>query len=125
MTLPEDLRQLLLAFNAHGVEYLVVGGWRWVLCDNRFEENAALTIEIQKPELEALILERMQSGAFESVEDVLLQALEGSPASRQPRSQPECEGTGADLVAAMQASPYKEIGLEPERGRTPVREVRL
>ena len=25
MTLPEDLRQLLLAFNAHGVEYLVVG----------------------------------------------------------------------------------------------------
>jgi predicted nucleotidyltransferase len=27
MTLPEDLKQLLLAFNAHGVEYLVVGGW--------------------------------------------------------------------------------------------------
>ncbi len=27
MTLPEDLRQLLLAFNAHGAEYLVVGGW--------------------------------------------------------------------------------------------------
>ena len=25
--LPEDLRQLLLAFNAHGVEYLVVGGY--------------------------------------------------------------------------------------------------
>ena len=90
------------------------------------EENAALTIEIQRPELEALILERMQSGAFESIEDVLLQALEGAQTSRQPRSsQPECERTGADLVAAMQASPYKEIGLEPERGRTPVREVRL
>jgi len=27
MTLPEDLKQLLLAFNAHGVEYLVVGGY--------------------------------------------------------------------------------------------------
>jgi hypothetical protein len=27
MTLPEDLRQLLLALNAHRVEYLVVGGW--------------------------------------------------------------------------------------------------
>jgi predicted nucleotidyltransferase len=27
MTLPEDLRQLLLALNAHGVEFLVVGGW--------------------------------------------------------------------------------------------------
>jgi antitoxin VapB len=32
---------------------------------------------------------------------------------------------GADLVAAMQASPYKEIGLEPKRGRMPVREVRF
>jgi predicted nucleotidyltransferase len=27
MTLPEDLKQLLLAFNAHAVEYLVVGGY--------------------------------------------------------------------------------------------------
>jgi len=27
MTLPEDLKQLLLALNAHGAEYLVVGGW--------------------------------------------------------------------------------------------------
>ena len=27
MTLPEDLRQLLLALNAYAVEYLVVGGW--------------------------------------------------------------------------------------------------
>jgi predicted nucleotidyltransferase len=27
MTLPEDLRQLLLAFNEHGVEYLIVGGY--------------------------------------------------------------------------------------------------
>jgi hypothetical protein len=25
--LPEDLKQLLLAFNAHGVEYLIVGGY--------------------------------------------------------------------------------------------------
>ena len=27
MILPEDLRQLLLALNAHGVEYIVIGGW--------------------------------------------------------------------------------------------------
>jgi len=27
MTLPEDLKQLLLAFNAYGVEYLVVGAY--------------------------------------------------------------------------------------------------
>lgn len=33
--------------------------------------------------------------------------------------------TGAALVAAMQASPYREIELERERSRFPVRDVRL
>ena len=27
MILPEDLKQLLLAFNVHGVEYLIIGGY--------------------------------------------------------------------------------------------------
>ena len=27
MILPEDLKQLLLAFNAHGVEYMIIGGY--------------------------------------------------------------------------------------------------
>jgi plasmid stability protein len=31
--------------------------------------------------------------------------------------------TGAELVAAMQASPYPEISLEPRRGPLPVRDV--
>jgi prevent-host-death family protein len=31
--------------------------------------------------------------------------------------------TGADLIAVMQASPYREIDLEPERYRLPVRDV--
>ena len=31
--------------------------------------------------------------------------------------------TGADLVAVMQASPYREISLEPARGPLPVRDV--
>jgi hypothetical protein len=75
-----------------------------------------MTIEIHKPELEALIIERLRSGGFESVEDLLLQALQSSksPPKREIR-------TGADLVAAMQASPYKEIDLEPARESMPVR----
>jgi hypothetical protein len=40
-----------------------------------------MTIEIQRPELEALIRERMESGAFQNVEDVLMQALKASPAN--------------------------------------------
>jgi len=35
-----------------------------------------MTIEIKRPEIEALIQQRISSGAFESVEDVLFDALE-------------------------------------------------
>lgn len=81
-----------------------------------------MTIEIHQPELEALILERMQKGAFGSVEDVLLQALKSSPLPAD-ENEPSCSSTGADLIAAMQASPYKEVDLEPARERMPVRDV--
>jgi PHD/YefM family antitoxin component YafN of YafNO toxin-antitoxin module len=33
--------------------------------------------------------------------------------------------TGRDLIDAMQASPHREIELEPERAAMPVREVLL
>jgi Arc/MetJ-type ribon-helix-helix transcriptional regulator len=35
-----------------------------------------MTIEINRPEIEALIRQRIHSGAFENVEDVLFDALE-------------------------------------------------
>jgi antitoxin ParD1/3/4 len=35
-----------------------------------------MTIEITRPEIEELIQQRLRSGAFESVEDVLIDALE-------------------------------------------------
>jgi antitoxin ParD1/3/4 len=35
-----------------------------------------MTIEIKRPEIEALIQERLHSGGFESLEDVLFDALE-------------------------------------------------
>lgn len=38
-----------------------------------------MTIEIKRPELEALIRERVSAGAFQSVEDALMQALVNSP----------------------------------------------
>ena len=85
-----------------------------------------MAIEIHKPELEALIRERMKSGAFQNVEDVLMQALKSSPlpAEKDARlSNGTPAPTGANLVAAMQASPYKEIGLEPTHDRLPVRDV--
>ena len=73
-----------------------------------------MTIEITRPEVEALIQQRIQSGAFASAEDVILHAL---------RSLSPAHPTGADLVAAMQASPYRETNIEPPRDRLPVRDV--
>ncbi len=40
--------------------------------------EAPLTIHITKPEVEALIHQRLQSGAFKDAEDVVLQALQAS-----------------------------------------------
>jgi antitoxin ParD1/3/4 len=38
--------------------------------------SRAMTIQISRPEIEALIQQRLHSGVFESVEDVLFDALE-------------------------------------------------
>ena len=82
-----------------------------------------MTIEIRSPELEALTLERMKLGAFRNVEDALIQALIAAPPPAQTGLVREDHRMGADLIAAMQASPYREISIEPARYRLPVRDV--
>jgi len=79
-----------------------------------------MTIEIQEPELEALILERMQKGGFAGIEDVLMQALEASPIVGERRGNSRDRRTGADLIAALQASPYRELDIEPSRFRVSI-----
>jgi hypothetical protein len=85
-----------------------------------------MTIDIQRPELEALITERMKSGAFRDIENVLIQALKSSPLPGEKGAEASDEkpsATGVELVAAMQASPFREISLEPGRESMPVRDV--
>jgi hypothetical protein len=83
-----------------------------------------MTIEIHRPELEAMIIERMRNGGFHNIEDALMQALETAP---PPEIRPETaqKRTGADLVAAIQRSPYRDLEIEPERYRMLVRDVAL
>ncbi len=52
-----------------------------------------MTIEIHRPELEALIRERMNSGGFHDVEDVIMQALRSAPAVEPPHRR-----TGRELI---------------------------
>ncbi len=73
-----------------------------------------MTIEIHQPELEAMIQQRIDSGAFQNIEDVLWQAMKSLPVARS---------TGAQLVAALQASPGKDFNLEPVRTPMPVRDL--
>lgn len=57
-----------------------------------------MTIEIRKPHW-------MRGGAIQNVEDVLIQAYAGATGATSAL-------TGADLVAAMQSSPSKQIDLD-------------
>jgi len=75
-----------------------------------------MTIEITSPDVEALIEQRIRSGAFKTAEDVILDALRASEPDRW---------TGADLVRAFQASPWKEIELGSASVFSPVRDVEL
>jgi len=46
-------------------------------------EAGPVTIQITRPEVEALIDQRLKSGAFKDAEDVILQALRSSEAEKQ------------------------------------------
>jgi hypothetical protein len=97
-----------------------------IVCENLEKEGEQMTIEIRKPELEALIMSRLRSGEFQSVEDFLMHALEASSLQAGNDAEPRSERSarmGAELVAVMQESPSKEISLEPARSPMPVRDV--
>lgn len=83
-----------------------------------------MTIEINRPELETLIRERINAGAFQIVEDALMQALTSSPVPDDPEAEP-VKRTSPDLIAAIQRSPYRELEIEPERYSLPVRDAAL
>ena len=103
-----------------------------------------MMIEIHQPELEFLIRQQLAGGHFQDVENVLLKALQAMPSIEQQEpsknlplflnkgplrgSSLELEQsnrTGAHLIQAMQASPHKEIDIEPTRPHLPVRDVTL
>ena len=68
----------------------------------------------------------MKSGGVHNVEDVLLEALKTSPTVEEPSGAPHDKRTGADLIAALQALPYRELEIEPPKVRlTTVRDVVL
>ena len=76
-----------------------------------------MSIEITSPDVEALIEQRMRTGAFKNPEDLIRAALRSSGMDNR---------TGADLIAALQECPYPDVDIEPSRVPSPlVRDVAL
>lgn len=78
-----------------------------------------MTVTIRLSDEQATALEVKAAAEGLSVEQwVQKLADSGNKSARETR-------TGADLIAALQASPYRDIDIEPERYRLPVRGVTL
>jgi len=82
-----------------------------------------MTIKINKPELEALIRERMQNGGFQNVEDVLLHALQLSPPAESSKG--SSRKLKQNLAEFLLESPLRGSGLKLERLRDYPRPIDL
>ena len=62
-----------------------------------------MTIQITRPEVEELINQRLQSGAFKDAEDVILQALRSSPAQAPTAQQSDAPHPQRSLEEVFKA----------------------
>ena len=78
-----------------------------------------MTVVIRLSDEQAMALKAKAAAEGLTIEQ-WLQNLAGTGAEPQRETR-----TGADLIAALQASPYRDVDIEPERYRLPVRGVSL
>jgi Arc/MetJ-type ribon-helix-helix transcriptional regulator len=83
-----------------------------------------MNLEIHKPELLQRVQARIQSGNFQDADELIERALDAL--DEQATAAVRETATGAVVLAALQASPYRDIDLTPPRVRlTSVRDVVL
>ena len=83
-----------------------------------------MTIEIHSAEIEAIIQQRLASGGFRDAEDVVAQALRKSvPAGNGPQGKRGF--SGAELIAAMHASPHPDFEMDHPKIYAQEREIKL
>jgi Arc/MetJ-type ribon-helix-helix transcriptional regulator len=83
-----------------------------------------MRLEIHKPELQQRVRQQIQSGQFLDVDELLTKALDALDERANAATAPSA--TGDVVLAALQASPYREIDLTPPRVRlTSARDVVL
>jgi hypothetical protein len=79
----------------------------------------AMTVIIRLSDEQAAALEAKAAAEGLTVEQWIQKLAESGPKPSHGTR------TGADLIAALQASPHRDIDIEPERYRLPVRGVSL
>ena len=78
-----------------------------------------MTIQITRPELEALINQRLQSGAFKDAEDVILRALQSLPPKPPATQHPSAGHSGRNLREVFEA--VRGLADDVEFSRNPSR----
>jgi hypothetical protein len=83
-----------------------------------------MTIQITKPEVEALINQRLQTGTFKDAEDVVWQALQSLPpqAVATPPKSAEPAKNMVDLFAPLRGL---NIDFESDRSKDTGRDINL
>jgi hypothetical protein len=82
-----------------------------------------MTIQITKPEVEALINQRLRSGGFKDAEDVVWQALQSSPAEAAPP--PGNAESAKDMVELFAPLRGLNIDFESDRDKDTGRDIDL
>ncbi len=79
-----------------------------------------MTIEIKRPDLESRIQERLRSGVYHDVDELLVQALTALDEKRPPAAQPR-----QNLADFLLDSPFAGAELDLERRREYMRPSEL
>jgi len=74
-----------------------------------------MNLEIHKPELVQRVNAHIQTGHFHDADELIEKALDAL--DEQTTAAAPGTGTGAVVLAALQASPYRDIDLTPPRVR--------
>jgi len=83
-----------------------------------------MNLEIHKPELVQRVQAQIQSGHFHDADELIEKALDAL--DEQATAAAPATATGAVVLAALQASPYRDIDLTAPRVRlTNLRDVVL
>jgi hypothetical protein len=88
------------------------------------KEAEAMTIQITKPEVEALINQRLRSGGFKDAEDVVWQALQSSP-PEAAATPPQNVGPAKDMVELFAPLRGLNIDFESDRSKDTGRDINL